>query len=72
MKHPQPELLMTVHAAPNEVIAMNAAIGFYRTYSKQVAPDDHHLFCLLLESYLKRLNTELPPTHQGGDQWPQH
>ena len=67
MKHPQPELLMTVHAAPN-----NAAIGFYRSHGKQFSPDHHRLFCLLLESYLKRLIAELPPSHQGGEQWPQH
>jgi len=64
---PQPELLMTVRVTPNEVIAMNAAVGFYRTYGKSLT-EHHHLFCLLLDHYLQRLQAEIQSQPQGGNQ----
>ncbi|HLZ59277.1 MAG TPA: hypothetical protein VKR06_20230 [Ktedonosporobacter sp.] len=68
MKHPQPELLMMVCVTPNEVIAMNAAAGFYRTYGRQLTPH-HQLFCLLLEQYLHRLYIQVQQKQQGGNAW---
>jgi len=65
MKHPQPELLMTVQVTPNEVIAMTAAVGFYRTYGKPLTPH-HSLFCLLLDQYLNRLYIEVQSAQPGG------
>lgn len=69
MKHPlQPEeLLMSVCVTPNEVIAMNAAVSFYRTYGKPLTPY-HHLFCLLLDQYLNRLNAQIQPERREGVQ----
>jgi len=65
MKHPQTELLMTVQVTLNEVIAMTAAVGFYRTYGKALTRH-HSLFCLLLDQYLNRLYIEVQRAQQGG------
>jgi len=73
-KHPQEELLMTVQATPAEVIAMNAIFGFFRRHGQPLTPE-HHLFCLLGDQYLKRLNAQLPPEKSplleqyGGTRW---
>ena len=58
MKHPRPDLLMTLHITPNEVIALNVAINYYLKYCQPVSPY-HKETCQLLDHYLQRLNAQV-------------
>jgi len=63
MKHPLPDLLMTICITPNEVIAINVAINYYLRYCQPVSPY-HKETCRLLDQYLRRLNMQISPESQ--------
>lgn len=61
MKRPvPPELLMNIQVTPNEVIAFNAAVGYFERYCKHVCPVYQEV-CQLVEQFQRRLNEQLPP-----------
>jgi len=64
MKHSLPDLLMTIHMTPNEVIAINVAINYYLRYYRPASPFAREM-CALLDEYLRRLNAQV--TQGEGD-----
>ncbi|HLZ62202.1 MAG TPA: hypothetical protein VKR06_35095 [Ktedonosporobacter sp.] len=61
MKHPpQPELLMSLQATPNEIVALNLAIGYFQRHCKHVSPVYPEAM-QLLEQFQRRLQEQLPP-----------
>jgi len=58
---PQDELLITIRATPNEIIAMNIAINYFLRHCKHISPV-YEPASTLLEQLQQRLRTYLP-TH---------
>ena len=68
---PTQELRMTIEATPNEVIAINAAIHYYRTYFHRPTEEFQITRTLLLRFHQRlveqspTIQTPLPPIQQG-------
>jgi len=59
MKAP-PEPLLNVQVTPNEIIAMNLAIGYFLRLCKHISPV-YDQTSVLLDQYQRRLTEQLPP-----------
>ncbi|HLZ64310.1 MAG TPA: hypothetical protein VKR06_45860 [Ktedonosporobacter sp.] len=57
----QEELLITIRATPNEIIAMNVAINYFLRHCKHISPV-YEPASQLLEQFQRRLKVHLP-TH---------
>ena len=53
------EPLLTVQLRPNEIIAINLAIGYFQRYCKHISPV-YPEACQLLTQYQHRLHMQLP------------
>jgi len=56
---PEPELLMNYQATPNELIALNLAIGYFLRSCKHVSPV-YEEASRLLDQFQRRINEQLP------------
>ena len=60
MKPRPPEPLMNIQVTPNEIIAVNLAIGYFLRSCKHVSPV-YEEASRLLEQFQRRINEHLPP-----------
>ena len=67
MKRPQPELLMNIQATPNEIIAFNTTMSYFKRYCKHICPVYKEV-TQLLEQFQHRLNEQLPQTKHGHEE----
>ena len=54
------EPMITMQVQPNEIIAINLAIGYFMRYCRLVSPV-HPEACRLLTQYQLRMAEQLPP-----------